>query len=102
MIIYIAGKIEGDPNYKKKFMEAEEELKARGHIVLNPAKLPQGMSKEKYMPICLAMLSQADIVLLLSDYEESPGALLELNYALYQDKQIIKYDFFLRRAEDEN
>lgn len=93
-VVYLAGKIDGDPNYKEKFRKAAEQLESRGYIVLNPATLPEGMSKEKYMPICLAMLNQADIILLLSDYEESPGARIELNYANYQNKEILKYDFF--------
>ena len=100
-VVYIAGKIDGDPNYKEKFRKAAEQLEARGYIVLNPATLPEGMSKEKYMPICLAMLNQADIVVMLSDYKNSPGALLELKYAYYQDKEILKYDFF-KEAEDEH
>lgn len=93
-VVYLAGKIDGDPNYKEKFRKAAEQLESCGYIVLNPATLPEGMSKEKYMPICLAMLNQADIVMLLSDYEESPGALLELKFADYQNKEILKYDFF--------
>jgi len=101
-VVYLAGKIDGDPNYKEKFRKAAEQLESRGYIVLNPATLPEGMSKEKYMPICLAMLNQADIVLLLSDYKESPGALLELKYADYQDKGIVAYNYFIRRAEDEH
>ena len=100
MIVYIAGKIEGDPNYKKKFMEAEEELKARGHIVLNPAKLPQGMSKEKYMPICLAMLSQADIIALLPDWAISPGTVVEMHYANYQGIKIIRHRDLIEEEGD--
>lgn len=101
-VVYLAGKIDGDPNYKEKFRKAAEQLESRGYIVLNPATLPKGMRKEKYMPICLAMLNQADIVVMLSDYEYSPGALLELKYADYQDKEILKYDFFEESGIGEN
>ncbi|MBP5361907.1 MAG: DUF4406 domain-containing protein [Ruminococcus sp.] len=104
-VVYLAGKIDGDPNYKEKFRKAAEQLESRGYIVLNPATLPEGMSKEKYMPICLAMLNQADIILLLSDYEESPGARIELNYANYQNKELLTYNYFIsfiRRVEDEH
>lgn len=101
-VVYIAGKIDGDPNYKEKFRKAAEQLESRGYIVLNPATLPEGMRKEKYMPICLAMLNQADIVVMLSDYQYSPGALLELKYAYYQDKEILKYDFFKESGIGEN
>lgn len=49
MKIYIAGKINGDPGYLDKFRGEAEKLEALGHIVLNPAALPEGMSKAEYM-----------------------------------------------------
>lgn len=42
--IYIAGKITGDLNYKKKFAKAEKELKALGFAVMNLAILPGGFA----------------------------------------------------------
>ena len=39
MKIYIAGKITGDKNYKKKFAKAERILRKKGHSVMNPAQL---------------------------------------------------------------
>lgn len=41
MRIYIAGKITGDKNYKKKFAKAERALKKKGHSVMNPAWLKE-------------------------------------------------------------
>ena len=38
--IYIAGKITGDRKYRAKFREAAKTLEALGHVVLNPATLP--------------------------------------------------------------
>ena len=49
--IYIDGKITGDRKYKAKFREAAKTLEALGHVVLNPATLP--------------------------DYQESAGAMVE-------------------------
>lgn len=60
MIIYLAGKITGNPEYRKQFAAAKAELKAEGHIVLNPAELPEGMSPAAYMRICFAMIDTAD------------------------------------------
>lgn len=37
MKIYIAGKITGDPDYRAKFADAQRQIEAQGHIVLNPA-----------------------------------------------------------------
>lgn len=38
--IYISGKITGDRKYRAKFREAAKTLEALGHVVLNPATLP--------------------------------------------------------------
>ncbi len=44
MKVYIAGKISGDPKYREKFAAEQELLEGQGHIVLNPAELPEGLS----------------------------------------------------------
>lgn len=89
MIVYIAGPMAGKPDKNKMaFYEAEKRLEEQGHTVLNPAVLPDGMAPEQYLPICLAMLEQAEGILLLEDWEESPGACLEWKYAVYQGKTI--------------
>lgn len=89
MIAYIAGKISGDANYKKKFEKVQRRLEKRGFIVLNPATLPEGMKKSKYLPICFAMIDAADVVVLLKDWMNSKGARIEQQYAEYQEKRIL-------------
>lgn len=86
MKIYIAGKITGDPGYKEKFRRAAEKLEAQGHIVLNPAVLPEGMAEADYMRICLAMMESADKVALLPDHVHSRGALVEYVWCRYTGK----------------
>lgn len=89
MIVYIAGPMTGKPDKNRMaFYDAETKLKEQGHAVLNPADLPDGMVPEQYMPICMAMLEQAEGIRLLEDWEESPGARLEWQYAVYQGKTI--------------
>jgi len=88
MIIYIAGKVTGDPLYIVKFAAAQRTLAELGYTVLNPGTLPYGMPGEAYMPICIAMLEQADGIALLPDYIESPGATAELAYARCQRKKV--------------
>ena len=93
MKIYIAGKITGDKGYKAKFMEASKVLKALGHVVINPAVLPQGLDERDYMRITLAMLEASDLAVFLPDYRESKGAVIEWawcqrtgkDYAMYVD-----------------
>lgn len=90
MIVYIAGKISGLPYNEvlKKFGEAQTKLENQGHIVLNPTVLPWGMPRDRYMPICMAMLLQADMIYVLSDAKQSEGALIEKCLALYQGKKV--------------
>ena len=87
MKIYLAGKITGDDNYKEKFAEGEEKLKRKGHIVLSPAILPEGLTVSDYMRICFAMIDCADAVAFLPDWNESKGAQLENAYCQYIGKQ---------------
>lgn len=85
-IVYIAGPITGHADYKQQFFEAEQRLRAQGHVVLNPAALPVGMPYEKYFPICFAMIDVSETVYFLRGWEKSTGARDELVYALKQRK----------------
>lgn len=87
--IYIAGKITGEPNYKEKFDIAATSLEAQGHIVLNPAELPEGMLPADYMRICFAMIDTADAIYLLKGWYSSSGASIERDYAMYTGKSIL-------------
>ena len=92
MKIYIAGKITGDPGYRDKFAAAERQLGWQGHAVLNPAELPEGMSREDYMRICFAMIDVADAVVFLPDAAESAGARLEMAYCEYIEKEYVTWN----------
>ena len=89
MKIYIAGKITGDPDYRAKFADAQRQIEAQGHIVLNPATLPEGMEPKDYMRICFAMIDVADRVLFLRDWFLSTGAKIEMSYCDYIGKKYI-------------
>lgn len=95
MIIYLSGRITGNPRYHKEFETAEKVLSEQGHIVLNPATLPEGLPRKKYMPICLAMLEAADAVIMLQGWQDSKGAQVEKAYAEYQRK-IVCYEMEAR------
>lgn len=86
MKIYIAGPITGIFNYRERFAAAEEELKKRGHTVLNPSYLPDGL--KNYMHICKAMIDQADALYMLRNYRGSIGAMEEYRYARKHKKKI--------------
>ena len=91
MNIYIAGKISGDLDYKAKFDALEAGLKKRwgSSAILNPASLPFGMTTKDYMAICISMLIRADMIILLPDWETSPGATIEKMLAEYAGISIV-------------
>lgn len=86
MKVYIAGRITGNPDYKREFEEYAEIIEESGHIPLNPAVLPAGMTPADYMRVCFAMIDCADMIAFLPRYEKSEGARLELAYARYIHK----------------
>lgn len=88
MKVYIAGAITGHPDYKEKFKRAAIRIKKDGHVVLNPATLPGGMTPGEYMKICFAMIDVADAVFFLPDWMESAGAMLEHTYCQYISKEV--------------
>lgn len=92
MKVYIAGKINGDKNYKRKFSMLAQNQREVGNIVLNPAELPEGMLPADYMRICLAMIDTADMVLFMSDWISSRGAAVEMEYCSYINKPVAVID----------
>uniref|UniRef100_UPI003F6EF191 DUF4406 domain-containing protein n=1 Tax=Enterobacter ludwigii TaxID=299767 RepID=UPI003F6EF191 len=73
MKIYITGPMSGLPEFNRPaFFKAAEEISARGHCVLNPATLPDGLTHHEYMDICQSMARSADAIFLLSGWESSP------------------------------
>lgn len=88
IVVYIAGPITGVANYREAFDQAQADLEAEGHIVLNPATLPEGMTPAQYMRICMAMIDDANVVFFLPGWENSRGAKLEKAYAEYTGKDI--------------
>ena len=98
MKVYIAGRISGVPDYWYPFGRAEQQLQDQGFIVLNPARLPDGMDKADYMRICFAMIDSADLVALLPGWETSQGARLEADYCQYIGKPVNSLDNILRAS----
>ena len=91
MKVYIAGPMTGHNDLNKPaFIEASLLLMDMGHVVLNPATLPQGLTKAEYMDICFAMIRAADAIYLLEGYENSKGALAEFAYAEKLEMELIK------------
>ncbi|NLV16063.1 MAG: DUF4406 domain-containing protein [Syntrophomonadaceae bacterium] len=89
MKVYIAGKITGNPDYKRQFLDAERYLKSQGHITMNPAVLPAGFEHHEYMTICFAMINVCDAVYFLHNWTVSIGARMEFDHAKSIEKILI-------------
>ena len=97
-VIYIAGPITGVSEYWKPFLEARTELRRLNLRVLDPTTLPEGMTTAQYMRVCLAMVDDADALLLLPGWDNSQGATVEAMYARYIGKPLFKSIQDLERA----
>ncbi|MBQ1776630.1 MAG: DUF4406 domain-containing protein [Acidaminococcaceae bacterium] len=90
-VVYLAGPMTGVPDWNRPaFYSAEEFFRQEGALVLNPARLPIGMPGKAYLPICLAMVEQADVIALLPGWESSEGATIETLYATKQGKPMLE------------
>lgn len=87
MRVYIAGAMTGRFDYKKYFNEVEEFVRSKGHIVLNPSFLPEGLVD--YYKINKAMIDQCDAIYVLLHSENSVGTKKEIEYAKSTCKQVI-------------
>ena len=79
--IYIAGPITIDPNYKKKFDAVDDFFTTMGYKVFNPTIFPAGLSYREYIKLGLTMLMECDVICMLPNSENSPGAQFERHYA---------------------
>jgi hypothetical protein len=87
--VYIAGKVNGLPDYKKYFNAAQYMLTSFGCLCMNPGDLPEGFPYDSYLPICYAMIDACDAIFLLKNWKDSNGANLEYKYAKEKGKLII-------------
>lgn len=82
-VIYIAGPMTGYKDHNRTAFSIEAmKLAEAAHVVLSPAMLPDGLSQQQYMSICIPMLMCADAIYLLDGWEESAGAWAEYAMAL--------------------
>ena len=97
MRIYISGKVTGDKNYKYKFKRAEEDLYLKyalfePKVESMPSKYHLKLDDKRWdecMIECLACLNSCDTIYMLKDWKDSPGACIELGYALAQNMTVI-------------
>lgn len=85
--IYIAGKITGldRQEYIRRFLHAENMLIEKFEIVnpifLERLNLDDSLHRDAIMEICKILISTCDAIYMLSNWESSPGARMERDYA---------------------
>lgn len=88
--VFISGPITGTTDYKERFAKAEEILKAKGFVVINPVKateaLPEDTDWSEYMDITMPLLKMCQAIYQLEDWECSMGATIEYLWALKTNK----------------
>ena len=83
-IVYIAGKVTGleYTHVRNKFALRESQLAKQGYVVINPCDLiDEHEDWQTAMKICVSLLSFADFISLLDDWQDSEGATLERHLA---------------------
>ena len=79
-IVYVAGPISSDPDYKTKFDAVAKEIEDMGYAVYNPTWQPLGLEYKQYIDVSLKMLMECDAVVFLEGWMDSDGAVLENVY----------------------
>lgn len=89
--VYVAGKINGNPDFYREFAEARDRLYRQGwtHVITPDVLSPLGLEYEQYMTICCAMIDASEAVYLLGNWKTSPGAIREKFYAMSRNKVIL-------------
>lgn len=93
--IYIAGAINGNPNYIKEFFQAEESLKKKGFEVLSPirTKASENCLPDKFCFFdALELLKKADMICFINDISQSKGAKIERDIANYCNIPVVNYE----------
>lgn len=91
MKIYLAGPMTGIEKYNRpQFNLMQKRLEWKNHIVLNPARHPDGLTYDEYMELSRCDIRICDAVCFLDGWEESKGAREERKYA----EDLGKFCFF--------
>lgn len=101
MKVYVSGKITGTSDYEEKFAERAYELKKAGYTPVNPVPLikwrssilKRELTHAECMKFCLEWLSDCEGINFLPDWQNSPGAKEEHDFAVAHDKVIVELKF---------
>lgn len=92
MLIYIIGKITGNPDYRKQFAYAEDALRMKYACdIINPAARGK-MSQSDYARLSYNAVTKADAVACLWTVGDSFGATMEWHIAKSMGKRLMNVD----------
>lgn len=85
MRVYISGPITGTEDYLERFEKTKASIMAAGAEVINPAALnyvmPKDATHEEYMKMCIPLLDMADVIYMMSGWQQSKGCGIEFEHA---------------------
>lgn len=90
--VYISGPISGTADYNERFLKAEQQIRARGMVAVNPAKIHwhlEGLDYEERMEVDMCLMSLCDAVCLTDGWQSSRGCRQEYGFALGRGMEII-------------
>ena len=88
--IYISGAVTSDTDFRCKFKRAEELLREKGYIPVNPVKTEvEGKEWKYYLKKDLKKLLDCNGIYILSDWHKSRGAQLEIHVAIELGLEVI-------------
>jgi hypothetical protein len=87
--IYISGAISSDPDHPDHFLRTALAIRKEGYDVICPTCLPDGLDYADYMHVDYALIDVSDAVYLMHNWETSPGAVAEKEYAELTGKRVL-------------
>jgi hypothetical protein len=98
--LYISGAISNAPDLNRtKFANATKQLRGLGYIVINPHEICEGIPAEEWakgMRICIKKLMDADVLILLDDWQQSRGAQIEFTISKQLNYKTIALETFIK------
>ena len=93
MKIYISGPMTDLPDFNRpEFNRVAAILRAQGHCVFNPAETDDYEPRKSFAEYCNWICLEADMIILLSGWQKSKGAMVELKLAEYVGIEIEEYN----------
>lgn len=97
MKVYLSGPMSGRAAFNRPaFHDAADDLRAFDVTVINPAELPPEMAWIEYVILGLEALQDASLVVVLSGWESSTGAQIEVKAARKMGLPVVELDDFIR------